>query len=100
MVWVSDPGVETGSDPASGVKAVQLLLGRVLLDEVTDSGRDDVRVRLQLSIQGVQEVMSITRVELPGVFAIERHHRQEVLVVLLLADPLQSRDHVPRGVRG
>ena len=45
VVGVADPRVEAGADPAAGVQAVKLLLGRMLLQEVAHRRGDDVRGR-------------------------------------------------------
>src|SRR5262249_23133911 len=38
VVWVADPGVEARADPAARVQPVQLLLRRMLLQEVANGG--------------------------------------------------------------
>src|SRR6266567_5474254 len=79
---------------------MEVLLGGVIAEEIADGGRDDVRRRFELRVQGVEEVMAVARVELPRVLAVEGDDREVVLVTLLLAYALQTTDQAARGVDG
>ncbi len=95
---VANPGVQAGADPAARVQVAEALLGRVIANEVGDRGGDDVGRGFELGVEGVEEVVPVARVELPGVLAVQGDDRQVIPVPLLLADALQAPDQVARAV--
>src|SRR4029077_16899492 len=62
VLGVADPGVEARADPASRVQVMELVLCGMLGEEVRDRGGDDVRARLELCVEGVEEVMAVARI--------------------------------------
>ena len=100
VLGVADPGVEARPDPAAGVQVVQLLLRRVLGEKIRHGGRDDVRARLELGVQRVQEVVPVARIELPGILAVEGDDRQVVAIALDVPDPVQAADEIACRVDG
>ena len=84
VLGIPDPRIEAGPNPAARVQVMEVLLRRVLAQEVGDRGGDDVRRGLELRVEGVEEVVAVTRIELPRVLAVEGDDGQVILVALLL----------------
>jgi len=76
------------------------MLRRVLGEEVGDRRGDDLGAGVELGVQRVEEVMAVTGIELPRVFAVERDHRKKIAVDLDLADPVEAAEQVTRSVDG
>ena len=73
---------------------MELVLRRMLGEEVGDGSGDYVGARLELRVEGVQEVVAVARIELPRVLAVEGDHGQEVAVALHIADAPQPPHQV------
>ena len=52
------------------MKVMQQLLGRVLGEKVGDRSSHNVRRRLKLGVDRVEEIVAVAWIELPGVLAI------------------------------
>ena len=94
VLGVPDPGIQAGADPAARMQAVQRApLGHLV--QVARHGRgDDVLVGLQLAVKGVQEIVAVAWVKVPGVLAVERDGDEVLIIGLLLPNPAQAGHHV------
>ena len=100
MLGVADPRVEACADPATGVQVVEQLLGGVLSEKVGYGRGHDIGARVELGVQGVEEVVAVARVELPRVLAVQGDDREKLPVPLDIANPPEARDQITRRVDG